>query len=737
MLARACNDLGSPFRAISFFEKVLSECDEDDLKTQVGSLALEAAIKVENLTLASSYAALASKWLEQAPEDGPPGLYSFVVDYQLGRTVRLASVTQDEMAAISKIKEAIAAIDETAVNNTPTDLLRGTLQAYADTLTENSDAPLEEAFRRAIAANAIWIAREIAWFWCFRFAMSRPTYENQYVRWHWRLNWLTLQMSPNDDAYLQGCLDQELSLFGRLRRETISEPLLKVFDSFQTPYSTPTEGLNAIIGGLANIACKFSNVSETSTELSHSIRLSTNSDCLAQGLESFCTRLLDLILYPGAPESIARVKEDIEVVLNELASKTAEPLGSAGSKFEALKALAISLETGVPTEASFRALVGLRDRVQLLSPNSAAQFYVWLRHFGELGRRDIFSFDESCQLLLAPHVESLLAGDQLLPYLRIRLATCQLCAKCSRSHRKLFQSIAIVETQKRLQSPIATHAVEDADAAVQSAIQEITANIEQLDEIEREAAALDLKHEIWSCCMERGGTRKLTGTALLRSLNDSTAKERWLQPSLDDYRRAIEMAGDITSAMAADLVLKSATTALTIAKALEDEAAILEFTAAIEKVRATGLYDEQIEKQNRFASDDPLLAQRKDRRGPFLKPGDEKGIQEYVDLIMASTGFPADRRTFVEDDIRKIARIEEIQDTYCKYLQPLQNLKHLDSPQLAYTSKTKYVAACSLLGYEMSIEVDDIETTIDALKRVHCSNCVHRQPGRDETQGDS
>jgi len=691
MLARACSEIGSPYRALSLFDQVISECTSDDLKTQVGSLALEAAVQVESLPLAARYSALASGWLEQAPADGPADLQSFIFNYQLGRTIRLASICQDESEAIAQISEAIAEINETGVTNDRTVLLTKTLQAYSNSLAESSESHLEEAFSLAIAANAIWIAREVAWFWCYRFAIGRPTYENQYIRWHWRLNWLTLQMSPEDDIYLRGCLAQEVDLFGRLHRETIGEPLVKIIDSLSSPFSSPTEGLLAIIEGLATISCKYSNVSETAIELSQSIRLSANVDCLVTGLDLFCTRLLDLVLHPGAPEGITRIKEDINVVLRELDNKTTQPLFEVGRKFRAVRALAISLETGTPTEDSFKSLVTLRDRVQLLSPNSAAQFYIWLRHFAELGRGDIFSFEESCQLLAAPHVDSLLADVRLLPYLRIRLATCQLCAKGVEAHRKLVRAIAIVETQKRLQSPIATSAVKAAEAAVQSAIQDLSSNVEQLDRVEEEAAKSDFKQEIWSCCMERGGTRKLTGTALLRGLSDPTAKERWLQPSLGDFRRAIEMAGDVTSVIAADLVLKPATTAFSVAKALENEAAIAEFGAAIEDIRATGLYDEQIEKQCQLESRDPLMGHTKDRQGPFLKPTDEQGIQEYVDLMMDSTGFPADRREFVEDDVRKIARIEETQDSYCKHLQPLQNLLHLDSPDLAYTSKTRYV----------------------------------------------
>jgi hypothetical protein len=424
-------------------------------------------------------------------------------------------------------------------------------------------------------------------------------------------------------------------------------------------------------------------------------------------------------------------------VLGELNAKEVEPLASVRRNLESVNALAIALESGCPSEASFKALVDLQSRIQLLSANSSAQFYIWLRHFAEFGRGDIFTFEETCQLLLTPHVDALLAGDQLLSYLKIRLATCQLCAKSLGSHHKLTRAIAVVETQKKLKSPIKRSAVEDAEAAIRSAVAELTSNIDQLNVVEKEAEKLNLNHEIWSCCMERGGTRKLAGTALLRNFHDPSAKETWLRPSLADYRRGIEVAGPVTSPMTADLVLKPATTALTIARSLGDDAAIAEFTAIIDDVRATGLYDEQIAKQEHIESLDPLLEQVDDRKKPFLTPNNEKGIQDYTDLMMSSTGFPAERREYVEDDVRKIARIEEIQYTYCEHLQPLQNLKHLDSPNTAYTSKTKYVAACSLLGYEMSIEVDDIETTINAMKSVHCNVCPHRHPRRPDPPSDS
>jgi hypothetical protein len=73
-----------------------------------------------------------------------------------------------------------------------------------------------------------------------------------------------------------------------------------------------------------------------------------------------------------------------------------------------------------------------------------------------------------------------------------------------------------------------------------------------------------------------------------------------------------------------------------------------------------------------------------------------------------------------------MAVIEQEQDEYCQHLQPLQNLLHTHHPQTVYATPTRYVCSCTLLGYETQIEMEDIDTVINAMKRVYCAECQRR-----------
>ncbi|WP_442483390.1 hypothetical protein [Aeoliella sp. SH292] len=732
MLARAYSAIGSPYRAIKMFEEILSECNSDELKTQVATLSLESALEISDISLSARYGAYASEWLSQAPANSPPGLYSYVVDYQLGRVVRIASADPNEAEALGNLEKAIEAIDSTGVRNSQIELVRKTYEAYFHSREVGVDTKLDEVFRQAIESNAMWIAREIAWYWCYRFAVSKLVYESQFIQWHFRLSWLNLQIAPTDTYFIRGCLAQEIQVLDKLDESAISAPLKKLRQTLSPNDCTPLEATKAFAIELANISSKFGNIGEICDEVSYALQRCSDREWLARPLDSLCTRLLDLIIHPGAHEAIEELVNEIDRVNGLLDDCEQTSLAEARENLQLVRSLAESIRSGQATEAGFVSMVKLRDRIYQLSANSAAQCYVMLRHSSEIGRRDIFSLEDTCRLLLTPHVDALLGDGQLFEYMRIRLATCQLCARNLDAHRRLLRAIMIVETQKKLHSPIARQAIEDAAASKSSVIAEIVANNAELDRIEQLAAAQGLRQEVWSCSMERGGTRKMTGATLLIQCGDTGAEDIWLRPSLADFRIAVTAAGSVTSTTSAALVLKPAMAGLTVAKRLNDEAAIEEFGNVIESIRSLGLYEAQLAEQESFELHDPLQSgPTSDAHKPFLKPEDEKGIQEYVDLIMSSTGFGPDRREFVEDDVRKIAQIEDLQRCYCEYLQPLQNLSHLSHPATAYTFRTMYVAACSLLGYELSIEVDDLESTVAAMKSVHCDTCPHRHPRDD------
>lgn len=727
MLARACAAVGRPHRALVYFESALAECDASDLRMQIGTIAIDAAIEAKDLAMATKYAVLGSDWLVNAPSGLPPGREAFVFDYLIGRTTQIASIHQDQQQAIAEIDRAVCVLDELPAENPAANVLSVTLRAYRAARADGDETALEDAFQLALKHRALWVARDIAWYWCFRFSLGRPAYENQYFLWHWRQCWLSAEIGPNDVVYLAGVLDQERTFWNRIPEESKSEATSRVLSALETTDQPPNVTLSSLIAALATVACEFFNVTDVSRELASELLLAKDASSLAKPLDALYIRQLDLLLHPGAPHVLSDLQADIACMVEGRRSATGI-VAEAVDQFRGLEALAQVLEVGTPSAKAFEALRCACGRANELSANSAAQLYIWLRHFAQSSPEG-YGFEEISEVLNSTHVAELLQNNELLPYVKIRLATCHLTGKAFRAQRRLAEALTIVGTQERMQSPIAVSAVSSAEDARDSALQEISGIAREFEEVAAQAKDADLRNELWSCCLELGGLRELTGSALLLQVHDESAKEEWLRPSINDFRKAIQAAKPLDSRERVELALKAAFPGQSVARALDDQTGLAEFTKVIEEIRAMGGYDELIAEQGSLQSTDILALRRDDREGRgFLRPDDEDSIQFFVDHMMKSTGWPEDRRRFVEDDVRKMARIEQEQDRYCRHLQPLQNLLHTRSPLTVFASPTQYMCSCTLLGHQTSIENDDIETVINAMKRVYCEDCDLRSP---------
>jgi hypothetical protein len=172
------------------------------------------------------------------------------------------------------------------------------------------------------------------------------------------------------------------------------------------------------------------------------------------------------------------------------------------AKFTGLEALVQTLESGAPSQRAFEAVRAACERAKDLRPNSAAQLYIWLRHFVAVSPVD-FRFDRISEVLTTEHVVELLRRADLLPYLKIRLATCHLAARAFNAQMRLGQALAAIGTQKQLRSPILASAITSAKAARDSALDELMSIVNQFDNIETEANDANLPIDMWACRLER------------------------------------------------------------------------------------------------------------------------------------------------------------------------------------------------------------------------------------------
>ena len=538
MLARACAAVGRPHRALAYFEDALAECDAADLRTHIGIMALDAAIEAQDLAAAVKYASVGSDWLIYAPPESPQGGEAFVFDYLVGRAAQLALIHQDKQLALAEIDRAISALDESSADNTATELLATILRAYRVARIDGDETALEDAFQLSLKHRALWAARDIAWYWCFRFSLGRPAYEKQYFVWHWRLCWISARIGSRDATYLAGVLEQERSIWNRIPEESRSERATRVLGVLDTTPDTPEVAMQGLITELATIACKGFNVTDASRDLAAQLRLANDAGGLARPLDALYIRLLDLLLHPGALHMLTTLQGDIALVLEGLCSSTTVAR-EALDQFRGLNALALVLEVGRPSEQAFEALRHASGRANELGANSAAQLYTWLRHFVQFAPKAL-GFEKIGEILNSADISELLRDDDLLPYLKIRLATCHLTARAFDAQRRLVHALALIGTQQNMQSPIAKSAVSSAEAMRDVALEELATIVKEFQVIAVQANDAGLTDELWCCHFELGGVRRLTGSALLLHGHNESAIDKWLKPSIGDFRKAVE-----------------------------------------------------------------------------------------------------------------------------------------------------------------------------------------------------
>jgi hypothetical protein len=226
--------------------------------------------------------------------------------------------------------------------------------------------------------------------------------------------------------------------------------------------------------------------------------------------------------------------------------------------------------------------------------------------------------------------------------------------------------------------------------------------------------------------IERGGLRKLAGTILGQNPDTKQNQEVWLRLAAADYRAASDI--DAKGAEAETLKLRASFEGRLVAESLGDARGTEWFNGVIETLRASAVFEKEVKRFGECLAVDPLYNSMHPEPQELRNLTDENEIKRFADALMKATGYPEYRRRFVEDDVRKQGRIDEVQYSYCRHLQPLQNLAHTQSPETVYARPTQYICSCTLLGYQTQIEVVDIDVAITAMQRAYCDDCNRREP---------
>lgn len=725
MLGRACSALGKHEVAIGYFVDAIS--NESDLvqRSRYAYFGLTAAIKSNDLTHAVRFAILASM-APNLPESTT--IENFQLNHLLSPVVTLAvNVAGKSVDAPRTLAAAHASAIEHEPENDITELLAMSLNGLHSALVDEDYELLEQAYQRAITIGALVVARTLAYLRTVRIGSGNWS-TAELIQWQWRLCWLTIEVGQTDIAFVNAFAKQEFDLWNRIKsdgKEGVVEEIAQLSDHHEKP---SPEFLRELTVCLSKYACEFLQAKDFALELGRVILHLSDLSILDDVPSRLTARMFPLLIWPCDIDLANELVEAYARLSDAVAhSKSKQPSQVANWKKIAsdVSAIVETLQTRKTSPKVIEVLLELADNVPAtVSPENEAHLYIWLRrHAARNGDedRDLSNLDHAMRLLRTDRVKQLTKNKKFSANLRRRLAICSTGAQVHLVSAELaaaFQSAAV--------SRIQTSSIVSGTNELNDALTEAAIVIEYFNQLEQESIVAEDFVDIWTCCHERGLLRKLIGTLETIQNGRSEQQNPWLLRSIEDFRsatRAIRTNEDLGYA------LKSACEGRIVASFLELDSDVEYFSGNLESIKCK-LGDDHPEfaLMARSISVDPLSKERMLGDAPSWLTNEE-AFQQHVDDMMSHFGLPTERRINLEDDLRKQVRIAEVQDEFCKYLQPLQNLAHTNSPATSYLRLTEYTCSCTLLNHQTVVDNDSINTVIDAMQRTWCNECPHREPG--------
>ena len=604
----------------------------------------------------------------------------------------------------------------------PVSLLSSALNALLVALSQKGDEAISKSYEEAMSSGFHRIGRQLAWIWCYRLiSQDRRLYESEAALWFWRLCWLSQLIGSDDLEYLENTAEQIKSFWSRFTESDDCVLVRLVGNVFEVEDNSSLQ--------LRTFASIFGKRTIATIGLRHFVEeLQRFLPCFPDDnfseplIPSFVTRFLDAILNVFVQESQGEFRKFVVQLQQTLHSCNGYAIDKWNAAIDDLLALWTIFEQQHSYESAYRALLKWKAVTEDLQPISRAQYFIVLRHYFTPIDDPRETMEEVFRSLAALEVAELLDNEKLTEVLKIRLATVHTAGKAHVAKGIYYRAVTALSIQSQVGMPIAREAVEDAKRNLNSSIEQIENCIRELDELESQVRSSEnLQNELWSICFDRGGLRKMTAAALKLRDSDDVIFDQWLSLAFEDFRKAAAATDEKLCQ------LKALIEQLTITKYYQRDAEIDELGSIIEQLKPD-IEAQQFEYLIGQIESDVLFQERSEGEPPrgWLKT--EEQIQFFADQIMESIGLPPERRENVVDDFRKMAHYEKVQDEFCQYLQPMQNLEHNHSPHTAYATKTKYTCDCTLLNLRTHIETDDMESCIAAMQRAHCDECKQRKP---------
>jgi nucleoside phosphorylase/tetratricopeptide (TPR) repeat protein len=730
MLGRACARAGSPYRALDYFDEVAKQVNRPTTELGVALYGLDAALAARDVVRSARFCELlvraheADPTLKVATERIP------FAHFQISRVVSLAAdlAVGEGQSAVASAANAVQPVDNP---RSVVAVLRDALAGLTQSFQSEEDGGLETAWVTAIRHGATNVARDVAWFWCFRYVPGRPVSQGDFLKWQWRLLWVSLDTGASDVAFLSAFHAQTREWWCRLAASLgkqsfasrIRDALHQEGDSLDI-LSASRDLLGLILGSDGGVETLCVAVSEVLMAQNDLQWLSPLRDLVVRGLA-------ELVLSPVASDYQAKLDADL-LRLEEAvrcprmcdSKERQEWRGDIGS----LRSLLSQVQARAVQPNTTTALLRIGPLVpQFKLEASAANYYVCLRHTLNSEPLTASRLHKVNVLLGSKHAAGLAHSTTLPAYLRYRLAFAHFDAMVLGATTALMDAVALLRTQDDARCPVAPNAREAARVRYDRSHAATTAAIGEMDGLAAELRKLaGFEDDLAVGLLASGERRKMVGMVLSRFEETEAESGEWFAAAMKDLCECMDVAAGIDSSERDVLRLRAAFEARDIAATLNDTENITRLTDIIEAYRGRSeLADEMTWLEDLHAR---MGTPPSDESAKAFSLDSDRAIQDLVDLSMRALGLPEDRRRNLEDDARKTARSQQIQREFCRYLQPMQNLTHTGSPETMYARPTKYTCDCTLLHYRTRIETDDIDVAINAMQRTYCDGCTKRAP---------
>lgn len=729
-LGHACAALGHHKEALDYYGQCFQEVPNDAMRFLQSCVMLPSVVALRELRYATVVAARVFTIPAPSVLNGSPVPFEAVRrDFVLSQAVSIAVETLDKDNAGAAFDEAFGILEGfVAGEGFELQLLRESVDGIRKAVFEDTDTVLANAYRRAVELQAYAVARDLAWVWCHRHFVRRPKPIGTIILWQWRLAWLSLRTLSTDLDNLRRCNSNQRVFWERIDSANASDVTKGILSTFSDAEVPPCDLARAVVDSLSQAAYEAIGFAVYFPEVGEPLRAGVDGEWIDHIRKRSMVQLLSYVLSPAAREIATTLCSSLDALAEALARADVQIEARIRDWREELDAIrriySYLVEETKPDERVTQALLSVRSFVEKLDVESGANWFVAYAHcLDEVGG----NLEEALRPR-AEHLSSSVIGvfaeqaKGLGEHNRARLTLLGLDADGREASVAFSRALGIQCHQEQCQVPIRASVIERASADYSQAKESMDDVLKRYLTLEESLKGEEYAEERLTCVFQRGSLRAGFGGALARApIEDAKTGLEGVKTALEELKAALTLAEQMGD---------NARSALIAGRIAMAAASITDYDQAKQYVQTARSFGS--------GSDEPLLGQflasvengwasGKGWKAPFVY--DDAQIPGIAGQLMEAFGWPEDRRECVEDDLRKMSRSEQVKRSYCRHLQPIQNLAHTQSLRTIYTRPTQHTCQCLRFGHQTVIEQEDIEVVINAMQRTYCDECGFREPG--------